>query len=102
MKIADDFHKSLKATVAAMQAERRPFWGLWQELANFYLPKRYVWLNNPNQRVANAKNPYILDPTGTDAARTLAAGMMNGITSPSRPWFSVRLAGFDMAQDDEA
>lgn len=102
MKITDDFHKSLKATVAAMQAERRPFWGLWQELANFYLPKRYVWLNNSQQRIANAKNPYILDPTGTDAARTLAAGMMNGITSPSRPWFSVRLAGFDMAQDDEA
>lgn len=102
MKISDDFHKSIKATVAAMQAERRPFWGLWQELANFYLPKRYVWLNNSNQRIANAKNPYILDPTGTDAARTLAAGMMNGITSPSRPWFSVRLAGFDMAQNDEA
>jgi hypothetical protein len=37
------------------------------------------------------RNPHILDPTGTIAARVLASGMMNGITSPARPWFSLRV-----------
>jgi hypothetical protein len=29
------------------------------------------------------------------AVRTLASGMMNGITSPARNWFSLRIPGFD-------
>lgn len=43
-------------------------------------------------------NPNILDGTGTQAAKTLASGMMNGITSPTRPWFRLRLANY---ADDE-
>jgi len=35
-----------------------------------------------------------VDVTGTTSGRVLAAGMMNGITSPSRPWFKLRLADF--------
>lgn len=103
MQITDDFHNLLKGTMSTLQNDRRPFWHLWRELADFYLPKRYVWLHSAtDSRIRTAKNPNILDGTGTEAARTLAAGMMNGITSPSRPWFSIRLAGFDMTEDDEA
>lgn len=39
-------------------------------------------------------NGKIVDATGTNALRILASGMMNGITSPSRPWFRLRLEGF--------
>lgn len=95
MKIDGEFHKLLCQTMAGLEKDRLPFWNLWRELADFFLPKRYVWLQSDKERrVRNAKNPHILDGTGTAAARILAAGMMNGITSPSRPWFSLRVPGF--------
>jgi len=95
-QISAEQHKLLKQTIAQLRLDRQPYWTLWRELADFLLPKRYVWLQSAKEaRVRNAKNPFILDSTGTFAARTLAGGMMNGITSPSRPWFKLRIPGFD-------
>lgn len=103
MKIDDDFHKLLKQTFSALQQDRYPFWQLWRELADFFLPKRYIWLQSDKERRArNAKNPNILDGTGTKCARILAAGMYNGVTSPSRPWFSLRIPGFADDPNSEA
>lgn len=86
----------LDNVISQMRTERYPFWSLWRELADYFLPKRYVWLQSDRERrVRNAKNPFILDSTGTKAARVLASGMMNGITSPSRPWFTLRVPGYD-------
>lgn len=103
MKIAVELHEKKKAMVAAMQNDRLPYWRLWRELADYYLPSRYTYLMSDKERaVRNARNPHILDGTGTRAARVLAAGMMNGITSPSRPWFRLRLPNFDDASNKEA
>jgi len=96
MRIPTEEHKRLCQVLAELRSDRQPFWSLWRDLANYFLPKRYVWLqSSKEQRVRSAKNPFILDSTGTSAARVLAAGMMNGITSPSRPWFKLRVPGFD-------
>lgn len=96
MQIDPLFHTKLKNVLSAMQTERYPFWQLWRDLADYYLPRRYTWLQTDTERkVRNARNPFILDGTGTLAARTLASGMMNGVTSPSRPWFKLRINGFD-------
>lgn len=100
MKIDQNEKKRLNGIIAELRAERQPFWTLWRELANYYLPKRYVWLlSDKEARTRDAKNPYILDPTGTIAARILASGMMNGITSPSRPWLQGRVPGFEHTSD---
>lgn len=103
MKIEEKEHRVLKSTMAQLRDNRLPFWNFWRELADYYLPKRYVWLQSDKERrVRNAKNPFILDGTGTSAARTLASGMMNGITSPSRPWFTIRIPGFSEASTNDA
>lgn len=95
MKLPLEQMTKLGTTMSALQLDRYPFWQLWRELADYLLPKRYVWLQSDKERrIRNAVNPNILDATGTTCARTLAAGMMNGITSPARPWFSLRIAGF--------
>lgn len=100
MKVTDVERKRLQGTISELRSDRLPFWSLWRDLANYFLPKRYVWLLSGNEaRLRTAKNPYILDPTGTTAARILASGMMNGITSPSRPWFRMRIAGFEHEGD---
>lgn len=90
----------LRQVMSELRADRQPFWSLWREVADYYLPKRYVWLQSEREaRVRTAKNPYILDSTGTTAARILASGMMNGITSPSRPWCRLRIGGFEHEGD---
>lgn len=94
MQIGVDERKRLEQTFSQLRTARYPFWTLWRELADYFMPKRYVWLQSDRERrIRQAKNPYVLDSTGTSAARILAAGMMNGITSPSRPWFKLRVPG---------
>lgn len=96
MDVAIEVHQKRKAVIGGLRDVRYSWWQYWRELADFYLPRRYVWLlsANENQRASN-RNRYILDGTGTNAARVLASGMMNGVTSPSRPWFKLRVVGFE-------
>jgi hypothetical protein len=87
---------ALDAKVAGMRNKRYSWWIHWRELGDFILPRRYRWLVATNQ--ANRGSPLnnnIIDSTGTLAARVLASGMMAGITSPTRPWFKLKIEGFD-------
>lgn len=80
--------------IVSLHNERTQWESLWRELSDNYLPQRYRWLQNSKEFYANrARRQYIINNTGTMAARILAAGMMNGITSPSRPWFKLRVPG---------
>ena len=102
MQISVAEHQKLEGTLSALRSDRLPMWQLFRTLADYYLPRRYVWLlSDKERRVREARNPMILDGTGTKSARTLASGMMNGITSPSRPWFKVRVVGFDDDAENE-
>jgi hypothetical protein len=103
MMISEEAFNLRKALIVSLENERRDWWPHWRELADYILPKRYTWLLSDQERRRKAsKNPNILDGTGTQAARTCASGMMNGITSPSRQWFKLRIAGFNLDQDTEA
>lgn len=96
MDIDVDLHSKKVAFIAGLQSERRLWEPTWRELADYYLPRRYVWLMTQATRAQKLiRNPLIVDGTGTNAARILATGMMNGITSPSRPWFKLRISGFE-------
>lgn len=91
-----DLRKFVDQRMMGLETERYSFWVHWAELANYVLPRRYKWLITPNQYNRGAPlNQFILDSTGTIAARTCAAGMMSGITSPTRPWFKLRIEGYD-------
>jgi len=70
----------------ALERERQGWIGHWRELADYILPRRARFLVGERNR-GDKINQRILDGTGTLAARTLASGMMSGLTSPSRPWF---------------
>ena len=103
MKITQAVMDRNKQTLNALRTNRLPWWQHWRTVADYYLPRRYVWLMSDNERKrAQNMNPLILDGTGTQAAKTLASGMMNGITSPTRPWFRLRLANHADNEDHEA
>lgn len=95
-KTSVEAHGKKVAYLSGMKSERSLWEPVWREIADYYLPRRYVWLLTANERAKKlTNNPKIVDGTGTIAARILASGMMSGITSPSRPWFKLRISGFE-------
>jgi len=103
MNITEELHRKHVSRLTALRRDRLPWWQSWREIAEFYIPKRYIWLMSGDERSRYlTKSGTILDGTGTNAGRVLAAGMMNGITSPSRPWFKLRLANYGDDVDLEA
>lgn len=69
---------------------RTSWWVHWAEIATNMLPRRYHWLITPNQMTRGSPiNQEVVDSTPTQAINVCAAGMLNGLTSPSRPWFKL-------------
>lgn len=73
---------------AAVKNERTSWDPHWRDLADYILPRRGRFLTTDANR-GEKRNQKIIDSTATMAARTLAAGMTTGITSPARPWFKL-------------
>lgn len=80
---------------AALKSERNSWESHWQELFEYFLP-RGPRFNVTEVNKGWKRNTKILDNTSTIALRTLASGMMSGITSPARPWFQLRTADPDL------
>jgi hypothetical protein len=89
----------LDARLLGMRVDRYSWWIHWRELADYILPRRYKWLITPNQATRGSPiNNRIVDSTGSIALRTLGAGMMSGMTSPARIWFTLGLHDEDLAE----
>lgn len=78
------YYESLRG----FQESQRSTWDVtWKQLAAFIRPlrSRFTWsdANNGARRDAS-----IINNVATIALRTLTSGMMNGMSSPSRPYFS--------------
>ncbi len=80
-----------------LKAERATWWAHWQEITLYLLPRngRY-FVQDRNKGWKRHNNIY--DNTGTRALRTLAAGLMGGLTSPARPWFRLTTSDEDLAR----
>ncbi len=68
-----------------LRQERAPWVTVWKQLAEHILPRRFR--DSAAQRNRPATNDKLINNTPTQAARTLASGLMGGLTSPARPWF---------------
>jgi len=97
MRIA--IRKQVNGKLLGLRVYRYSWWVHWRELADYILPRRYKWLITPNMMARGSPiNQHILDSTGTLAARNLASGLMSGITSPTRPWFKLKIGRQDSTQ----
>lgn len=98
MKIPREKHEAMKRQLAEMHSIRSEWFTHWREVADYFLPRRYPYLvtrKERNSTAAVSRNKKLLNSTTTLAVRTLAGGLMNGITSPARPWFRLRIPGYD-------
>lgn len=85
---------SIKKRWSALKNERSSWDSHWREISENLLP-RSGRFDKSRQNDGGKKHHKILDRTGTGALRTLAAGLMAGMTSPARPWFRLDLTGSD-------
>lgn len=69
-----------------LKADRASWFAHWQEITAYLLPRsgRY-FIQDHNKGWKRHNNIY--DSVGSKSLKTLAAGLMGGLTSPARPWF---------------
>jgi hypothetical protein len=85
--------------IMGLRVNRYSWWTHWRELADYFLPRRYKWIITPNQMARGSPiNQHILDSTGVIAARNLASGLVSGKSSPTRPWFKLKIGRLDSTQ----
>lgn len=89
--------KSYNKRLEALRSERSSFLPLWRELSDYHLAHRGRFLSSDRNK-GFKRNTKQINNTSRLSARTLASGMMSGITSPARPWF--RLATGDRHLDN--
>ena len=94
----------LDARVSSLESQRYSWWVHWRELAEYILPRRMRWLYpyNQNWNRGVPLNQNIINNTATIAARTLAAGMLAGTTSPAKPWFRIAPTNAGLAEAKDA
>ncbi|EBY6260721.1 phage tail protein [Salmonella enterica subsp. enterica serovar Warnow] len=80
--------QQLESQLAQLKNERNSFDPHWRDLSDFINPRGSRFLASEANR-GDRRNTKIVDPEGSLAHRTLASGMMSGITSPARPWFKL-------------
>ena len=78
--------QQLERRFGALKLERSGWESHYRDLEEHILPRRARFLATDRNR-GNKINASIIDSTATTALRTLAAGLMSGTSSPSRPWF---------------
>lgn len=72
--------------IAGIRNARSSWEAHWRDIQHFISPRSgRFWLGDTNVGIKKAQR--IINNAPTQASKTLAAGMMSGLTSPSRPWF---------------
>ena len=82
-----------------LENDRSSWRNHWMELSDYLIPRRGRFLFTSMDDRGKKRNNKIIDSTGTQALRTLAAGMMSGMTSPARPWFRFAMQDIDLMDD---
>ena len=75
----------------ALKSERSSFIPLWRELSDHHLSHRGRFLASDRNK-GYKRNTKQFNNTSRQSVRTLASGMMAGITSPARPWFRLSVS----------
>ena len=75
---------------AALWNERSSWVTHWREISEYQQPRAGRFVVTDRNKGDKRGND-ILDNTAVFGARTLAAGLMSGITSPARPWFRLEI-----------
>ena len=87
--MVDSLRSQLDKRLTRLKSERDTNWlPEWRDLSDYILP-RAGRFNTSDVNKGQRLDKKIINPRATFAARTLAAGMHSGMTSPASPWFKL-------------
>lgn len=84
-----DINRKL-ARLSALKTERSSWDSHWRDISQYQFPRAGRFISSETNQ-GTKKHGLIYDNTAIFSVRTLAAGMMSGVTSPARPWFRLGL-----------
>lgn len=87
----------LLARKASLWNERSSWITHWREISEYQQPRAGRFVATDRNR-GDKRHQNIHDNTAVFGARTLAAGLMSGMTSPARPWFKLEIADKDLME----
>jgi hypothetical protein len=87
--------------LSSLKSERESWIDHWRQVSDVILPRRGRFLLSDRNK-GGRRNKKIIDNTGTLSLRTLASGLMGGVTSPARPWFRLGTRSPIVLEDGEA
>lgn len=79
------------ARYQALKQAREPWLKTWKELSNYLAPTRGFFDGDAPNSGRRIDHKILLDSSASLAVGVLGAGMMSGLTSPSRSWFDLTL-----------
>src|SRR5687767_11911157 len=77
-----------EAVRTQLKSDRASFDATWQELAEYFQPRR-TRFQTSDRNQGGRRSQSIIDGTPVFSLRTLKAGMHAGLTSPARPWMKL-------------
>ncbi len=86
--MADSLRSQLDKRLTRLKTERDNWLPEWRDLSDHIMP-RAGRFNTSDVNKGQRRDKKIINPRATFAARTLAAGMHSGMTSPASPWFKL-------------
>ena len=97
-----DLIRDLEHRLYEMKQERTPWESTWRNLATYIKPQDggYLYNSISHTQKGEKSKKEILDNSPLIALRTLAAGMLGGMSSPTKPWF--RLSAPKDAKDNRS
>jgi hypothetical protein len=93
----EDMRAYLEGRLLQGRNWRTSWWMHWSRIAAANFPERYHWLVTPNTMTRGAPiNQDVVDSTPAQAIEVAGAGMMDGLSSPTKQWFKyqVGIKGF--------
>jgi hypothetical protein len=84
----------------SMEAEKNSWTPSWKTIRQFINPTKGFFDDQPNQG-SLIDHKTVLDGIGRKSSRTMAAGMVSGLSSPTRPWFKLGIDGKDELTEEE-
>lgn len=88
-----------RSRLAALEKDRQGWESHWKELADYLLPHRVRFQQSETNR-GQKLNSNIINSTGPKAIGTASSGIAAGMTSASRPWFSITTPDPKLAEND--
>lgn len=85
----DTLTQYLNKRLAALKLDRSSYVSHWQTIADNMSVRAVRFQTSDKNQSGSKRNTKVINSTATFSLRTSSAGMMSGITAPSRPWFNL-------------